>query len=49
MLEELASDDLILADKGFSIPKIMPDEVSVNILTFLVGKTQFTIEEARLC
>ncbi len=49
MLQQLVAGDLILADKGFTIHKLLPSGVNLNIPPFLIGKSQFTKEEARLC
>jgi hypothetical protein len=49
MLSMLEPGDLILADKGFTIHSLLPQGVSLNIPSFLRGKTQFTSEEIKLC
>ena len=49
ILEEMKPGDLILADKGFTIQRLLPSGVSLNIPPFLASKGQFTREEARLC
>lgn len=38
--------DLILADKGFTIQRLLPQGVSLNIPPFLVNKKQFSKEES---
>lgn len=42
-------DDLILADKGFTIHRLLPDGVNPKILPFLSVKGFFTSQEAKLC
>ena len=49
LMDTLLPGDLILADKGFTIHRLLPNGVSLNIPPFLVGKSQFTAEEALLC
>lgn len=49
MLEQFVPGDLILADKGFTIHRLLPQGVNVNIPPFLTGKSHFTQEEARMC
>lgn len=49
VLNELQPGDLILADKGFTIHRLLPSGVSLNIPPFLSSKSQFTKQEAELC
>ena len=48
VLSKLVPGDMILADKGFTIQKMLPAEVHLNIPPFLSGKSQFTPQEAKL-
>ena len=48
MLQHFEAGDLILADKGFTIYKLLPQGVSLNIPPFLRGKSYFTPEEAKM-
>ena len=49
LLTNLQPGDLILADKGFTIHRLLPPGVSLNIPPFLTNKSQFTQQEASLC
>lgn len=49
ILEHFKSGDLILADKGFTIHRLLPEGVNLNIPPFLTGKAHFTPQEAQLC
>lgn len=49
VLNEMKAGDLVLADKGFTIYKLLPQGVNLNIPPFLSGKAKFTEEEAKLC
>ena len=49
MLELLSPGDMILADKGFTIHKLLPQGVFLNIPPFLTNKSQFTQEEVQVC
>ena len=48
LLQELVAGDLILADNGFTLHKVLPAGVNLNIPPFQIGKSQFT-KEAKLC
>ena len=48
MLQHFEAGDLILADKGFTIYKLLPQGLSLNIPPFLRGKSYFTPEEAKM-
>lgn len=47
ILEQLAPGDMILADKGFTIHKLLPQGVHLNIPPFLTSKSQYS--EVQLC
>ena len=49
MLSLLDAGDMILADKGFTIHKLLPQGVHLNIPAFLTGKGQYTPAEVKLC
>lgn len=49
ILEQLAPGDMILADKGFTIHKLLPQGVHLNIPPFLTAKSQYTPSEVQLC
>ena len=49
VLEQLEPGDLILADKGFTIQRLLPQGVHLNIPPFLASKSKFTKEEAVMC
>ena len=49
MLKQMRAGDMILADKGFTIHKLLPDGVQLNIPPFLIGKSQYTPAEVKLC
>lgn len=49
ILEQLAPGDMILADKGFTIHKLLPQGVHLNIPPFLTTKSQYTPSEVQLC
>jgi hypothetical protein len=49
LLEKLKPGDMILADKGFTIHKLLPPGVHLNIPAFLVGKSQFSPAEVQMC
>lgn len=49
ILEQLAPGDMILADKGFTIHKLLPQGVHLNIPPFLTSKLQYTPSEVQLC
>lgn len=49
ILEQLAPGDMILADKGFTIHKLLPQGVHLNIPPFLTSKLQYTTSEVQLC
>lgn len=49
ILHHFKPGDLILADKGFTIHRLLPDGVNLNIPPFLSGKGFFTAQEAALC
>lgn len=49
ILEQLAPGDMILADKGFTIHKLLPQGVHLNIPPFLTSKSQYTPSEVQLC
>jgi hypothetical protein len=49
VMQQFEKGDLILADKGFTIHSVVPQGVHLNIPPFLVGKSQFTHEEASMC
>ena len=40
LLEQLSPGDLILADKGFTLHRILPNGVNLNMPPFLTGKSQ---------
>ena len=46
IISHLKAGDLILADKGFLIHDLLPNNVYLNLPAFLSGKTQFTKNEA---
>ena len=48
VLTKMDPGDMILADKGFTIQKLLPTGVQLNIPPFLSGKSQFTPQEAKL-
>lgn len=49
VMEQLVAGDLILADKGFTIHKLLPQGVHLNIPPFLISKSQYTPSEVQLC
>ncbi|XP_052691592.1 uncharacterized protein LOC128169504 [Crassostrea angulata] len=49
ILQQLAPGDMILADKGFTIHKLLPQGVHLNIPPFLTAKSQYTPSEVQLC
>lgn len=49
ILEQLAPGDMILADKGFTIHKLLPQGVHLIIPPFLTAKSQYTPSEVQLC
>jgi hypothetical protein len=49
LLDNMKPGDMILADKGFTIHKLLPQGVHLNIPPFLTGKSQFTPSEVQLC
>lgn len=49
LLNNMQSGDMLLADKGFTIHRLLPPGVHLNIPPFLLGKSQFTPEEVQLC
>ncbi|XP_062599178.1 uncharacterized protein LOC134260640 [Saccostrea cucullata] len=49
VLEQLSPGDMILADKGFTIHKLLPQGVHLNIPPFLTSKSQYTPSEVQLC
>ncbi len=46
ILDSCQPGDLILADKGFTIQRLLPDGVHLNIPPFLINKSKFTQQEA---
>ena len=46
IISHLKAGDLILADKGFLIHDLLPNNIYLNLPAFLSGKTQFTKNEA---
>ena len=48
ILDECKPGDLILADKGFTIQRLLPKDVHLNIPPFLT-KAKFTKQEAMMC
>ena len=49
LLHQLPPGDMILADKGFTIPKLLPQGLHLNIPPFLTAKSQYTPAEVQLC
>lgn len=49
VLDHCKPGDLILADKGFTIQRLLPKGVNLNIPPFLANKAKFTKQEAMLC
>ena len=49
ILDQCEAGDLILADKGFTIQRLLPPGVSLNIPPFLINKSKFTKEESIMC
>ena len=49
VIEQLVPGDLILADKRFTIHKLLPHGVHLNIPPFLISKSQYTSSEVQLC
>jgi len=49
LLSNLEPGDMVLADKGFTIHKLLPPGVHLNIPPFLIGKSQYTPAEVQLC
>ena len=49
LLDQMEAGDMILADKGFTIHKLLPQGVHLNIPPFLIGKSQYTPAEVQFC
>lgn len=49
ILNQMSPGDMILADKGFTIHKLLPQGVHLNIPPFLTAKSQYTPAEVQLC
>lgn len=49
LLDQMKAGDMILADKGFTIHKLLPQGVHLNIPPFLLSKSQYTPAEVQLC
>lgn len=49
ILHQMSPGDMILADKGFTIHKLLPQGVHLNIPPFLTAKSQYTPAEVQLC
>ena len=49
ILNQMSPGDMILADKEFTIHKLLPQGVHLNIPPFLTAKSQYTPAEVQLC
>jgi hypothetical protein len=49
LMDQLVPGDMVLADKGFTIHKLLPQGVHLNIPPFLTSKAQYTPSEVQLC